>query len=137
MSSLGPLSTRLDRRLQLVGELTRALLALRANLTNKLDVLKLTTADVDKARATIIEFLDHLLPVLAGQPPTAEEHRVILAKLNQTDEPLTDWSDDFRIFNEQLRTNAPIESAQLDRVMRVVSFLQGEVAEDVRRLRSR
>ena len=137
MSSLGPLSTRLDRRLQLVGELTRALLALRANLTNKLDVLKLTTADVDKARATIIEFLDHLLPVLAGQPATAEEHRVILAKLNQTDEPLTDWSDDFRIFNEQLRTNAPIESAQLDRVMRVVSFLQGEVAEDVRRLRSR
>lgn len=137
MSSLGPLSTRLDRRLQLVGELTRALLALRANLTNKLDVLKLTTADVDKARATIAEFLDHLLPVLAGQPPTAEEHRVILAKLKQTDEPLTDWSDDFRTFNEQLRTNAPIESAQLDRVMRVVSFLQGEVAEDVRRLRSR
>lgn len=137
MSSLGPLSTRLDRRLQLVGELTRALLALRANLTNKLDVLKLTTADVDKARATITEFLDHLLPVLAGQPPTAEEHRVILAKLNQTDEPLTDWSDDFRTFNEQLRANAPIESAQLDRVMRVVSFLQGEVAEDVRRLRSR
>jgi hypothetical protein len=137
MSSLGPLSTRLDRRLQLVGELTRALLALRANLTNKLDVLKLTTADVDKARATVTEFLDHLLPVLAGQPPTAEEHRVILAKLNQTDEPLTDWSDDFRTFNEQLRKNIPIESAQLDRVMRVVSFLQGEVAEDVRRLRSR
>lgn len=137
MSSLGPLSTRLDRRLQVVGDLTRALLALRANLTSKLAVLKLTTADVDKARITIVEFLDGLMPVLAGKPPTSEEHRVIFAKLKQTDEPLTDWIDDFREIVEQLRAHAPVDSSQLDRIMRVVGYLQGEAAEDVRRLRSR
>ena len=39
MSSLGQLSSRLDRNLQLVGELTKALLALRAQLTGKLEAL--------------------------------------------------------------------------------------------------
>lgn len=137
MSSLGPLSARLDRRLQVVGELTRALLALRANLTGKLDVLKLTAADVDKARTTIAAFLDALVLVLAGNPATTEEHRVIFDKLKLTDEPLTDWIDDFRKIADQLRASAPIQSSQLDRIMRVVSYLQGEAAEDVRRLRSR
>jgi hypothetical protein len=137
MSSLGQLSSRLDRNLQLVGELTKALLALRAQLTNKLDVLKLTSADVDKARATVIEFLNALTPVLISKTAVSEEHRVILDKLIQAGEPLPDWIEDFGKIAELLQSCAPVESWQLDKIMRVVGFLQGEAAEDVRRLRSR
>ncbi|MBI3868051.1 MAG: hypothetical protein HY299_05910 [Verrucomicrobia bacterium] len=137
MSSLGQLSTRLDRRLQVVGELTKALLALRAELTGKLDALKLTTADVDAARVKITEFLTGLTPVLNGVPPTSEEQRVFLTKLTQSGEPLTDWTEDFGKIVEQLQARAPVESVHLDKIMRVVGFLQGEAAEDVRRLRSR
>jgi hypothetical protein len=137
MSSLGQLSSRLDRNLQLVGELTKALLALRAQLTNKLDVLKLTSADVDKARATVIEFLNALTPVLLSKAAVSEEHRVILDKLLQAGEPLPDWIEDFGKIAEMLQSRAPLESSQLDKIMRVVGFLQGEAAEDVRRLRSR
>ena len=137
MSSLGQLSTRLDRHLQVVGELTRALLALRADLTGKLDVLKLKAVDVDKARTRIIEFLEGLTLALKGQTPTSEEYRVILVKLKQAGEPFTDWSEDFDKIINQLRAQATVESSQLDKIMRVVGHLQGEAAEDVRRLRSR
>ena len=137
MSSLGQLSTRLDRRLQVVGELTKALLALRAELTGKLDALKLTTADVDTARVRIIEFLAGLTSALNGTPPASEEQRVFLAKLAQSGEPLADWAEDFGKIVGQLQARAPVESSQLDKIMRVVGFLQGEAAEDVRRLRSR
>lgn len=137
MSSLGQLSSRLDRNLQLVGDLTKALLALRAQSTNKLDMLKLTSADVDKARATVIEFLNALTPVLLNKTAVSEEHRVILDKLIQAGEPLPDWIEDFDKITQLLQNCAPVESSQLDRVMRIVGFLQGEAAEDVRRLRSR
>jgi hypothetical protein len=137
MSSLGQLSSRLDRNLQLVGELTKALLALRAQLTGKLEVLKLSPDDVDKARATVVEFLNGLMPVLNTKTAALEEHRVILDKLSKAGEQPSDWADDFGKIIEQLRANKPVESEQLNKIMRVVGYLQGEAAEDVRRLRSR
>lgn len=137
MSSLGQLSGRLDRNLQLVGELTKALLALRAHLTGKLDALKLSPADVDNARTRVIEFLNGLTPVLSTNTAAAEEHRIILDKLSQAGEQPSDWAEDFGKIIEQLRANAPVEAQELDKIMRVVGYLQGEAAEDVRRLRSR
>lgn len=137
MSSLGQISTRLDHRLQVVGELTKALLALRADLTDKLGLLKLTDADVEKARLLIIGFLTGLTLALSGKTPVPEEHRVIRAKLEQAGEQLTDWAEDFDKIKTQLQAKAPVEAAQLDKIMRVVGYLQGEAAEDVRRLRSR
>ena len=137
MSSLGQLSSRLDRRLHVVGELTKALLALRADLTGKLGALKLTSTDVNKARTRVIEFLDGLRPVLSGKAAPSEEQRVILDKLTQAGEQPSDWAEDFGKIAERLRISAPVESSQLDKIMRVVGYLQGEAAEDVRRLRSR
>ena len=137
MSSLGQLSTRLDHRLQVVGELTRALLALRADLTGKLEVLKLEASDVDKARVTIIEFLNGLSSTLKGKIPIHEDHRVILERLVQAGESLADWAEDFDAITTRLQAQAPLDASQLDKIMRVVGHLQGEAAEDVRRLRSR
>lgn len=137
MSSLGQLSGRLDRNLQLVGELTKALLALRAQLTGKLDALKLSPADVENARARVIEFLSGLTPALNTKTAASEEHRIILHKLAQAGEQPSDWAEDFGKITEQLRASAPVEAPQLDKIMRVVGYLQGEAAEDVHRLRSR
>lgn len=137
MSSLGQLSSRLDRHLQVVGELTQAVLALRAELVGKLDVLKISAEDVAKSRVAVVEFLAGLVPVLAGSTPGSEEQRVIVENLAQTGETPADWAEDFGAIAERLRTNAPVEAAQLDKIMRVVGYLQGKVAEDVRRLRSR
>lgn len=137
MSSLGQLSSRLDRHLQVVGGLTQAVLALRAELVGKLDVLKISPEAVVAARTTVLEFLTGLVPVLAGAAPGSEEERAIVENLAQAGETPTDWADDFGAIAEQLRANAPVNAAQLDKIMRVVGYLQGKVAEDVRRLRSR
>jgi hypothetical protein len=137
MSSLGQLSSRLDRHLQVVGGLTQAVLALRAELVGKLDVLKISPEAVLAARTAVLEFLTGLVPVLAGTAPSSEEHRVIVENLAQAGETPADWAEDFGKLTEQLRANAPVEAAQLDKIMRVVGYLQGKVAEDVRRLRSR
>lgn len=137
MSSLGQLSSRLDRHLQVVGELTQAVLALRAELVGKLDLLKISPDEVVKARATILEFLRGLVPVLAGAAPGSEEHRALFENLVQAGETPADWAEDFGKLAEQLRANAPVEAGQLDKIMRVAGYLQGKVAEDVRRLRSR
>lgn len=137
MSSLGQLSSRLDRHLQVVGGLTQAVLALRAELVGKLDVLKISPEAVVAARTTVLEFLAGLVPVLAGATPGSEEQRAIVENLAQAGETPADWADDFGTIAEQLRTNASVNAAQLDKIMRVVGYLQGKVAEDVRRLRSR
>lgn len=137
MSSLGQLSSRLDRHLQVVGGLTQAVLALRAELVGKLDVLKISPEAVVVARTTVLEFLTGLVPVLAGATPGSEEQRAIFENLAQAGETPADWADDFGTIAEQLRVNASVNAAQLDKIMRVVGYLQGKVAEDVRRLRSR
>lgn len=137
MSSLGQLSARLDRRLQLVGDLSKAMLALRANLMDKLAAFKLTPDDVNRARTTIIVFLEGLVPVLNSAERGSEEHRVVRENLTEAGEQPSDWAEDFGKMIEQLRANAPIESSQLDKIMRIVGYLQGVLAEDVRRLRSR
>ena len=137
MSSLGQLSSRLDRHLQIVGGLTQAVLALRAELVGKLDVLKISPEAVVAARTTVLEFLTGLVPVLAGAAPGSEEQRAIVEHLAQAGETPADWADDFGTIAEQLRANASVNAAQLDKIMRVVGYLQGKVAEDVRRLRSR
>jgi hypothetical protein len=137
MSSLGQLSSRLDRHLQVVGELTKAVLALRADLMCKLDVLKVSCDDVSKARAIVLEFLTGLVPTLKGTAPGPEEHRVILERLAQGGEQPSDWAEDFGRIIEHLQSNAPVDAAQLDKLVSVIGYLEGELAEDVRRLRSR
>jgi hypothetical protein len=60
-----------------------------------------------------------------------------LVKLKQAGEPLADWTEDLGKVVDQLKNRAPVASSELDKIMRVVGYLQGEAAEDVRRLRSR
>lgn len=137
MSLVGQISSRLDRNLQVIGELTKALLALRAELSGKLETLKLSPAEVEKARVTVAEFLTGLTSALNSKSATTEEYRVILDKLSQAGEQPSDWAEDFGNMSEQLHAKTPLDSQQLDKIMRVIGFLQSEAAEDVRRLRSR
>jgi hypothetical protein len=138
MSSLGQLSARLDRNLSLVGNLTKALLALRAELTGKLGALKLSAEDTSKAREFIQEFLTHLVPALNGKAETQiEDFRAVCSKLVEAGEQPLDWAEDFQTMIDALHAGKNLEAEQLDKITRIVGFLQGEAAEDVRRLRSR
>jgi len=135
MSSLG--STRLDRNLTLVGDLTRALLALRAHLSGKLGDLKLQESDVEKGRGGVETFLKELAPLLAKQPAPTDEYKVIFDKLVLAGEQPKDWAEDFEEIAKALGEKKTPSSEDLDKIMKVVGYLQGEAADDVRRMRLR
>ena len=60
MSTLGQLSGTIDRNLKRVGELTKALIAIRAEILDKTDELKLTPEDVAGAKKIIPEWVKTL-----------------------------------------------------------------------------
>lgn len=137
MSSLGQISARLDRNLEIVGKLTKAILALRAQLSGKLEALKLQDADVEKGREVVEKFLKELAPLLAKQPAPTDEYKAIYEKLVSGGEQPKDWAEDFDAIAKALAEKKTPSSEELDKIMKVVGYLQGEAADDVRRLRLR
>src|ERR1043166_292552 len=137
MSSLGQLSGRIDRGLKRVKELTKALIAIRAELLGKLDALKLTPEAVTQAKTSVAEFLDPLIQVLESGSGGNEEQKLILDRLKNGGRQPTDYASDFRAVIGALRANTPLAAEQLDKISEAVGYLQGEVAGEVRRLRTR
>jgi len=137
MSSLGQLSGRIDRTLKRVKELTKSLIAVRAELLGKSGALKITADAVTQAKTIVAGFLEPLAVVLAGGQDGNEEQKLILKRLRDSGRQPSDYAADFTVVATALRTNTAITEEQLNKVSEVVGYLQGEVAEEVRRLRSR
>jgi hypothetical protein len=137
MSLLGQLSGRIDRNLKRVKELTKSLIAIRAEILGKKGDLKLDDAAVTKAKAEVADLLVPLIPVLETGNGGTEEQRLILQRLKAGGRQPTDYAADFTVIVTALRANTPLAVDQLNKVSEVVGYLQGEVAEEVRRLRSR
>lgn len=137
MSSLGQLSGRIDRSLKRVKDLTKSLIAVRAEILGKKAALKLTDDAVTQSKMAVAEFLTPLIPVLENGSGGNEEHRLILQRLSAGGRQPTDYASDFTTVVAALRENGTLTVDQLNKISEVVGYLQGEVAEEVRRLRSR
>lgn len=137
MSTLGQLSGSIARNLQRVEGLTKSLIAIRAEVLGKLDALKLTADHVVKAKGIVAEFLDSLVPVLEGKKEGESQQKVIWKRLTDSGRLPADYGADFVEISQELKLNTKLSKEKLDKVSEVVGYLQGEVAEEVRRLRSR
>jgi len=137
MSSLGHLSGRIDRNLKRVDELTKSLIAMRAEILGKVEALKLTPEKVAEAKKRVSDFLDSLAPVLEGNAEGDPQQKLILRRLAEGGRQPTDYGSDFSGISSAIKSNITLTPEQLDKVSEVVGYLQGEVAEEVRRLRSR
>jgi hypothetical protein len=137
MSSLGQLSWRISKNLKRVDGLTKSLIAIRAELLGKTEALKLTPELIGQAKAKVANFLESLAPVLEGKNGGGEEQKLILQRLTIGGRPPSDYGSDFSDMAAALRKNAALTIEQLNKISEVVGYLQGEVAEEVRRLRSR
>lgn len=137
MSSLGQLSGRIDKNLRRVDELTKALIAIRAEILGKVEALKLSAENVADAKRRVSEFLDQLAPVLEGNSVGDAQQKLILRRLAEGGRQPIDYGSDFGGISSALKANVPVTAEQLNKVSEVVGYLQGEVAEEVRRLRSR
>lgn len=139
MSTLGQLSGTIDRNLKRVGELTKALIAIRAEILNKTDELKLTPEDIAAAKKVVVEFLDPLAPVLQDNEkhPGDAQQKLIFKRLTDASRLPKDYGSDFEGISSAIKSNVKLSAEQLNKVSEVVGYLQGEVAEEVRRLRTR
>jgi hypothetical protein len=137
MSLLGQRSGRIDKNLQRVNKLTKALIAVRAQLLGKADALKLTAENVAQSQITLIDFLEPLAQFLQNKVEGKEEQKLIYQRLDGGGRQPKDWGADFENMAVSLKANTPLTIEQLNKISEVVGYLQGEVAEEVRRLRSR
>ena len=137
MSTLGQLSGRIDRNLKRVDELTKALIAIRAEILGKIEALKLTPEKVAEAKKKVADFLDPLIPVLEERADGDPQQKLIFKRLDDAGRLPNDYGTDFAEISSALKANVLLTAEQLNKVSEVVGYLQGEVAEQVRRLRSR
>jgi len=137
MSSLGQLSGSIAQNLARVDDLTKWLIAIRADMLGKLAALKLTDEQVAVAKNKVAEFLDALAPVLEAKAEGDNQQKLILKRLVDGGRQPTDYGSDFAGISSAIKANVKLTPEQLNKVSEVVGYLQGEVAEEVRRLRSR
>lgn len=137
MSNLGQLSGSLALNLGRVDELTKSLIALRAEMLGKAATLKLSERDVAEAKKKVTDFLDALAPVLEGKAEGDNQQKLIWKRLFAGGRQPSDYGADFVVISSAIKANVQLAPEQLNRVSEVVGYLQGEVAEEVRRLRSR
>lgn len=137
MSSLGQLSGRISKNLKRVDELTDSLIAIRADVLGKAAALNITPETISGAKKNVADFLEALAPVLTGNAGGNDEQKLILQRLDSGGRQPSDYGADFLGMAATLRGNVALAGEQLDKISEVVGYLQGEVAEEVRRLRSR
>ncbi|SRR6266568_2176325 len=137
MSTLGQLSGSIAQNLGRVDDLTKWLIAIRADMLGKVAALKLTDEQVAVAKNKVAEFLDALAPVLESKAEGDNQQKLILKRLVDGGRQPTDYGSDFAGISSAIKANVKLAPEQLNKVSEVVGYLQGEVAEEVRRLRSR
>jgi hypothetical protein len=137
MSTLGQLSGRIDRNLKRVDELTKSVIAVRAQMLGKVEALKLSDAAISEAKQKLADFLDALAPVLGGKAQGDAQQKLILRRLVDGGRQPTDYAADFAGMSSAIKSDINLSAEQLNKASEVVGYLQGEVAEEVRRLRSR
>ena len=137
MSSLGQLSGSIAQNLGRVDDLTKWLIAVRADMLGKVAALKLSAEQVVEAKKKVAEFLDALAPVLEGKADGDNQQKLILKRLVDGGRQPTDYGSDFAGISSAMKSNIKLTAEQLNKVSEVVGYLQGEVAWEVRRLRSR
>src|ERR1044071_3724574 len=123
MSSLGQLSGRIDRGLKRVKDLTKALIAIRAEVLGKMDALKLSPEAVTQAKAIVADFLQPLAPVLETGSDGNEEQKLILQRLEAAGRPRIDYASDFNAMITALRANTTLTVEQLNKISEVVGYL--------------
>ena len=137
MSTLGQLSGSIAQNLGRVDDLTKWLIAVRADMLGKVAALKLSAEQVVEAKKKVAEVLDALAPVLEGKADGDNQQKLILKRLVDGGRQPTDYGSDFAGISSAMKSNIKLTAEQLNKVSEVVGYLQGEVAGEVRRLRSR
>jgi hypothetical protein len=136
MSSLGSISGHLEREQQLLRELNTALIALEADALGRTSDFGLSYEDVSRSRQTLLDFTARLRSAL-DQKSTSVDLQPLVYRLKSGMKPLEDWQEDFDRLVKELQARDHLEDEVLPILEDVLSLLDSEFTEDLRRLYAR
>ena len=136
MSSLGSISGHLEREQQRLRELNTALIALEADALGRTSDFGLSEEDVSRSRQTLLDFTVRLRSAL-DQKSTSVDLQPLVHRLKSGMKPLEDWQEDFDRLVKELQSRDHLEDEVLPILEDVLSLLDSEFTEDLRRLYAR
>lgn len=136
MSSLGSISGHLEREQQLLRELNTALITLEADALGRTSDFGLSHEDIARSRQTLLDFTVRLRSAL-DQKSTSVDLQPLVHRLKSGMKPLEDWREDFDCLVKKLQSRDHLEDEVLPILEDVLSLLDSEFTEDLRRLYAR
>ena len=132
MSSLGSISGHLEREQQLLRELNTALIALEADALGRTSDFGLSDEDIARSRQTLLDFTVRLRSALDQEPSV--DLQPLVYRLKSGMKPLEDWQEDVDRLAKGLQSRAQLEDGVLPILEDVLSLLDSEFTENLRRL---
>jgi hypothetical protein len=136
MSTLGLVSGSLEREQEQLRNLSTAMLALEAELLGHADVLGFCSEEVETSRKMICEFATLLRQALEGRSDSANL-QALAAKIEVGTKRLDDWQEDLDKLVLQLQEQDALKIETLSVMNDVLSLLDNEFTQDLRRLYGR
>lgn len=136
MSNLGSIFGHLGREQQLLRELNSALMALEADALGRTSDFGLSEEDVLRSRKKLLNFIVRLLSAL-NQESTSIDMQSLVHRLKSGIKPIEDWREDLGELVKQLRSGDKLRDNVLPMLEDVLSLLDSEFTEDLKRLYAR
>jgi hypothetical protein len=136
MSTLGSIAGQLDQGQQLLRELNAALIVLEAHLLGRAADFGFTDQDLQVSRTRLLDFAYRLRMAL-GDETTSGDLQSLVHRIKSGMKPLEDWKADLDALVKHLGSNQDVSDDVLRVLEDVLSLLDTEFADDLRRLYAR
>jgi len=133
MSSLGSLSTHVQREQLLLRKLNDSLINIEANALGKKDAFGLSDEDVEQSKTTIHDFCNKLLAELSSES-SYTDMQSLTSRIRSSSKPIDDWKDDLQNLISILSSDALLTDSHLGVLDDILSLLDVDFSEDLRRL---
>lgn len=125
-----------EREQQLLTRLNDAVITLEADALGRASEFLITEEHVQDSRRELVDFIHRLQSELNQKDATADLHSLV-ARIRTGMKPLDDWHDDLANLSNQLSKPGRVRAEDLPILEQVLSLLDVEFADDLKRLYAR
>jgi len=136
MSTLGSLSGQIEREEERLRELNLALIALEAQSLGHTADFGLSKEEVERSRQMLADFAVRFRAALDQVSPPMDVQSLV-HRVKSGIKPIEDWREDLDALATHLQKKEPLKDEALPTLEDVLSLLDTEFTEDLRRLYNR
>lgn len=133
MKELGAISGKLQREIELLRKLNDALLILEVHGLGRDSELNVSQEAVDNSRKFIMEFCERLSSVLK-QETSSIDLIPLIQHFKSGSKPIEDWIEDLEKLVKDLQDNKITDDDDVTIIEDILSLLDDQFTEDLRRL---